>query len=577
MTHVGVHTPTLLLDRTTFTGSVKAALGVEPLPPSRNYVQAPWLTVDGRIHAPTSYFLAHHCRSSPNQKTASRMAHSLADRLRFLITERGHASFSDHRDPVLTATEDDFAAYHRARQYGVTPDGVNPDLEITSDSWRFTRSAIKRLYEYLHRRHGHPVPFPLVNTRFNGFTGTGVAGYRPRRTSTGSAGTPIDPHFTQLLLQAALRIDRDGNQSDYAGAERDHALLSLAFASGLRRSNLSHVTHYEVPAATPRRDFTVMHVADHITKGDAGGDAMVFSHYLPAVWAYIHGRRTELAEDARHRPDKPLHVLTATEAAVIYTDPDNDQQRSPRPRPWARLDAATRRRLVDPDGSSPVLFLNTYLDSLGTRPLRRRAELAGLVSDAAAGLMMGEGLAAPGLAEDEREFLADAATTQLIEPWQQEFDETRTELFAALESLSPHLGDLLRGAWFNINANGPAAASSAASCLVEVLDQTLHALVDEVALPGWLAQSGRTGTQYIDAKSARPTRRARLAFVLRERSQRDARLVSALESSLAAALPPMKELLEQAKHGRFDVGVQAVRCHAVTVESLLINLLLGIK
>lgn len=358
MTRVKVHTPTLLLDRSAFTASVSSALGVEPLLPSRSYVQAPWLTLDGRIHAPTSYFLAHHCRSSPNQKTASRMAHSLADWLRFLITERGHAPFSDHRDPILTATEDDFAAYHRARQYGVTPDGVNPDLEITSDSWRFTRSAVKRLYEYLHRRHAHPVPFPLVNTRFNGFTGTGVAGYRPRRTNTGSAGTPIDPHFTQLLLQAALRIDRDGTQSDYAGAERDHALLSLAFASGLRRSNLSHVTHYEVPAPTPRRDFTVMHVADHITKGDAGGDAMVFSHYLPAVWAYIHGRRTELAEDARHRPDKPLHVLTATEAAVTYTDPDNDEQRSPRPRPWARLDAATRRRLVDPDGSSPVLFLN---------------------------------------------------------------------------------------------------------------------------------------------------------------------------------------------------------------------------
>ncbi|MGI8592635.1 MAG: hypothetical protein ACR2M5_16950 [Nakamurella sp.] len=75
--------------------------------------------------------------------------------------------------------------------------------------------------------------------------------------------------------------------------------------------------------------------------------------------------------------------------------------------------------------------------------------------------------------------------------------------------------------------------------------------------------------------SGRPTRRARLAYALQGRSKREARLALALEAGLTASLAPLHEHLEQAKHGRVDAGLRAVRCHAVTVESFLINLLLG--
>lgn len=115
-----------------------------------------------------------------------------------------------------------------------------------------------------------------------------------------------------------------------------------------------------------------------------------------------------------------------------------------------------------------------------------------------------------------------ARQASLIEPWQEGFDETRADLFASLEALSPHLANLLRGAWFNIKANGPAAAASAANCLVEVLDQTLHSLVDEASLPTWLSDRECLGREYIDEKSGRPTRRARLAYALKTRSKRDA-------------------------------------------------------
>ena len=222
----------------------------------------------------------------------------------------------------------------------------------------------------------------------------------------------------------------------------------------------------------------------------------------------------------------------------------------------------------------PAATLNSYLDSLGTRPWRRRSELAGLVGNATAGLVLGESLTAD-LHEDDGDLLVSAASTQLIEPWQEAFDDTRSDLFVALEHLGPHLVELLRGAWFNIKTNGPAAASSAANCLVEVLDQTLHALVDESLLSAWLANNEHLGREYVDAQSGRPTRRARLAYALQTRSKRDAQLLRGLEAGLAASLSPLHAQLESAKHGRVDIGVQVVRCHAVAVEGFLINLLLG--
>jgi integrase len=348
------------------------ALGEAPLPVvDADRVAAPWITINGRIHAPSSYFLWHHCRAAPNLKTATAIASGLARWLRFLVNDRGLLPHEDHRDPVLVATEDDFAAFYRRSQY---PDayptdsgdggGGRRDTVIgaqTSDSWRDTRSAVKRLYEYLRRQHAVTPPFELVTVTHwtTGWRGTGIAGYAPRRRSTGSRGTPIDPHFAQLLLQAALRIDNDGAQETYLGADRDQAILALGLATGIRRNNLANVATYELPAAQPGRDFTVMRVADFITKGDAGGDAFTFAHYLPAIWDYVNGRRAELVAAIPYRPARPLHIQHADNVKVRYRDPDRPADGT-QIRTWTTADAQFRRRLVDVDGSSPVLFLGEY-------------------------------------------------------------------------------------------------------------------------------------------------------------------------------------------------------------------------
>lgn len=349
------------------------ALGETPIELNRtDYVPAPWITIDERLHAPTSYFLWAHCRSSPHLDTAASIATDLARWVRFLVNDRHLPPHTDHRDPVLIATEDDFAAFYRAAQYPEALDDTDPDPHrqpgrdpdngsLSSGTWRGTRSSIKRLYEHLHRHYQLQPPFDIVDFTHwsSGRRGSRIAGYSPRRRATGSRGVPLDPHFAQVLLQAALRIDVNGRQHTYLGADRDHALLALALATGIRRNNLVNVTTYELPHPQPRRDFTVMRVADYITKNDAGGDAFVFTHYLPHVRDYLDGRRAALVTTQAYRPERPLQIESADGVGVHYTDPTRPLAGT-RYRKWVKADDTFRRRLVDNDGSTPMAFLNEY-------------------------------------------------------------------------------------------------------------------------------------------------------------------------------------------------------------------------
>jgi integrase len=341
---------------------VAAAIGEDPLPiRADDRVLAPFITVDGRVHTTTSNFLRHHCLGRPNLATATRIASDLAGWVDFLVNRRHLHPHEDSRDPVLLATEDDFAAYYRLRQYGT------PAEALTSDGWRRAGSAIKRLYEYLQRQYQHKPPFDLVTVGQSGqWTGTTIAKYAPRRRNTGSAGTPLTPEFAHLLLMGALRVDVHGHQDTYRGADRDHGIIALGLATGLRRNNLANITVYELPRPSSL-PITTMRVADQITKGDAGGDALVFSHYLPAVWDYVEGARAEVADRSQYRPRRPLHILEADSVAVRYHDPEQPGQALSRR--WTQCDESLRRRLVTPDGSSPIVFLN----ELNGRPLAYRS------------------------------------------------------------------------------------------------------------------------------------------------------------------------------------------------------------
>lgn len=331
---------------------VAGALGETPLPLDlEDLVLAPFITVDGRIHGPTSDFLRRHCLTRPNLTTARRMASDLAKWVDYLCNDCGLAPFEDGRDPTFAATEDDFARYYRQRQYG------SVDQVLTSQGWARAASTIKRYYENAQRVYQHPPPFEIQSfAHISGFTGTKIARYQPRRRSTGSAGVPLTPEFAELLLMGALRVDLNGQQDDYRGADRDHAILSLGLAAGLRRNNLANITTYEIPALS-ELPVTTMVVADRITKGDAGGDALVFTHRLRAVHGYIEGPRSDVVNRSRYTPSEPLEIVDANASTVRYLDRSTGEVTSDR---WSVIADTERRRLVTPDGASAVLFLNEY-------------------------------------------------------------------------------------------------------------------------------------------------------------------------------------------------------------------------
>ncbi|MGI5515209.1 hypothetical protein [Streptomyces sp. CA-106131] len=332
---------------------VAAALGELPLPLGHaDRVLAPFITIDGRVHGLTSNFLRHHCLAKPDLGTASRIASDLVGWVDFLVNHRGHHLFEDHRDPVLAATEEDFNAYYRRRQYG------EDAHMLTGDGWRNAASAIKRLYEYLQRRYQHTPPFEIIKVGKEGqWSGTTISGYPPRRRSTGSAGIPLTPEYADYLLMGALRVDLNGRQQTYLGADRDHALISLALATGQRRHNLANTTTHELPRISPL-PITTTRVADQITKGDAGGDALVFTHRLQAIWDYVDNVRADIVERTAYTPERPLHILEADQKRVRYEDPDHP--RGVLTRLWADCDFKIRRRLVESDGSSPIVFLNEF-------------------------------------------------------------------------------------------------------------------------------------------------------------------------------------------------------------------------
>lgn len=314
-------------------------------------VLAPFITIDGRIHGPTSDYLRRHAMARPNPATAKRIASDLAAWLDFLCNSCSLPPFDDHRDPTLVATEDHFARYYRQRQYGTD------EQVLTSDGWGRAASAIKRFYEDAQRIYQHQPPFEIRSfTHHTGYSGTTIGRYQPRRRSTGSAGTPLTPEYAELLLMGALRIDLAGQQTTYRGADRDHAILSLGLGTGLRRNNLANITTYEIPPLS-RLPITTMRVADRITKGDAGGDAFAFTHRLRSVHDYIAGARADITSRTTYTPADPLEIIDTTPAAIRYLDRSTGEIASRR---WSDLSENERRRLVTLDGHSPILFLNEY-------------------------------------------------------------------------------------------------------------------------------------------------------------------------------------------------------------------------
>ncbi|MFE7329418.1 hypothetical protein ACFU8W_31445 [Streptomyces sp. NPDC057565] len=90
---------------------------------------------------------------------------------------------------------------------------------------------------------------------------------------------------------------------------------------------------------------------------------------------YVDNARAEIAERTTYTPERPLHILEADQKRVSYEDPDHPN--GVRNRLWADCDYKIRRRLVESDGSSPIVFLNEFTsEPLAYRTLHGRCRQA---------------------------------------------------------------------------------------------------------------------------------------------------------------------------------------------------------
>lgn len=215
---------------------------------------------------------------------------------------------------------------------------------------------------------------------------------------------------------------------------------------------------------------------------------------------------------------------------------------------------------------------DNYLASLPTRPIARRAAVARQAGDTQTGLLIAESVTAPDLRTDDREELAEHLTLTVLEPWQTGPSDARTDLFGVLASLDPGLPDWLKAAWDDIVRDGPKAASKIANCTVECIDRALRVAAPPTDVLTWLTTIPPKQGYLNDGK---PTRRAKIMFVMRNRADRDARLAVAQVEALVSLVQEIVNNLQSVKHGEAP-SIAIMRSWVLAAEGALAQLFLHI-
>jgi Predicted pPIWI-associating nuclease len=252
------------------------------------------------------------------------------------------------------------------------------------------------------------------------------------------------------------------------------------------------------------------------------------------------------------------NLVRVTRAQVRFTD-------------WVVQHDATSRLLGDISGK-PFRLWRTYVDSLPQVPDVDVLLTSVTTGGAVLGLLGADVLESD---VDDAEFVdlaVERVESDVLAPSQQGRLQAANDLYARLGAIDATVPELLEGAWDDLERNGPAAASKAAHCLVEVLDRTLRAAAPENAVREWHTATGRPAGEFGDR--ARVTRPLRVRYIAREAGGAK-KLVIAQYDSLIGLLTPLHGRLEGIKHAS-TADVTMVRTLLLTVESFLAVLFLGI-
>lgn len=218
----------------------------------------------------------------------------------------------------------------------------------------------------------------------------------------------------------------------------------------------------------------------------------------------------------------------------------------------------------------PTRELRALLAGLPSAPDSGVLDFASQASRGIAGITAADLILTGGTIDTEAVELLEA---EVVEPWVSGVDTSRQVLFVRLGTLNPDVPDLLRGAWHQVEANGPAAASMASHAAQEVIDRTLRAVApDELVMR--LDAAGRLpkDSTYEKEGKLRPTRVGRIAAALHERHPREAKVVAAQAKALAVSVSYLSENFQAGKHGSSG-SVGLVRTYLVSAEAFLTQLL----
>lgn len=260
---------------------------------------------------------------------------------------------------ALAATRDDLAAYHAARRLGEGGEVLSPS------SWNRRMSALDSFYGWaLEEGLLDAVPFTYRSTRFtapDGVSGVARRNMAKERTARPSATLKwLEQDHLRFFLDVGMSgLQPDGSEDPaFQGrqAARNRAFAELLATTGLRAQEASFLTAVELPQVPLEpRVYVAMDLPARICKGGKPRTILI----PPATLRTLHGyARLERAEDLASAEWRPTRPLLATKLDVDGLAVDSKKRK------WSALSVEDRRRLVFPEGGSPLLFLKSTGDPL---------------------------------------------------------------------------------------------------------------------------------------------------------------------------------------------------------------------
>lgn len=288
---------------------------------------------------------------APSPRSWKAYARALRAWLEFL-TDRSVHAFADRED--LRAVLGAFSEYRLSGPVEARWEG---------STWNDSVRAVARFYAWAVDE-GHCVRVPFTYAMGTRYTEAGPVQTRRNTATVRQAKAHVtlkylEPDFAQLFLRALAGLTPDGEPDKrYRGREvgRNAAVGGLVFASGPRSQEFTHLLTYEIPRLPVQRTPIPVRfpLPGAITKGRKFRETWITHGPLAAVHNYVELERALAAERGPYRPDPSLGEPLFIEA------PDWEGARlNGRRVSWRQLSPAERRRLIAPDGSSPLLSLQS--------------------------------------------------------------------------------------------------------------------------------------------------------------------------------------------------------------------------